>query len=355
MSSAHPQAIIAANTVFLLISAASVAIRFYARRKSSARNAADDFLVVAAWCFSASLAITNIIGVPVGFFGEPFESLTEDQTVAFLKVFFATQFFYIFAVAFVKLSVLFLYRRIFSAGKTPVVIWVLVALTIGWIVSFFFATLFQIYPVWCNWEVCEPTANYPVMYVLSSVTDILLDVVILCLPVFFIRRLQMSTGKKIGITAIFGLGIFCIVASVARLVYTIQFDLVNISGELSTDFDVSVDNIILWSGIEACISTTCASLPCYGPLVVSGMRASSGQAPSSPNSSGGRSWLFNNYRNVSSPSVSKTSSRKRSAKAFWWDATRQNTLMGDVVLDTVVDKRISSEEKTPPTADESAV
>ena len=137
--------------------------------------------------------------------------------------------------------------------------------------------------------------------------------------------------------------------------YTIQFDLVNISGELSTDFDVSVDNIILWSGIEACISTTCASLPCYGPLVVSGMRASSGQAPSSPNSSGGRSWLFNNYRNVSSPSVSKTSSRKRSAKAFWWDATRQNTLMGDVVLDTVVDKRISSEEKTPPTADESAV
>ena len=103
MSSAHPQAIITANAVFMVISAVSVGIRFYARRKSAARIAADDLLVVAALvrvdhgrlrsiskislqAFSASLAITNILGVPVGFFGEPFESLTEDQTVAFLKV-----------------------------------------------------------------------------------------------------------------------------------------------------------------------------------------------------------------------------------------------------------------------------
>lgn len=26
-------------------------------------------------------------------------------------------------------------------------------------------------------------------------------------------------------------------------------------------------NIIMWSGIEACASTICANLPCYGPLL----------------------------------------------------------------------------------------
>ena len=45
------------------------------------------------------------------------------------------------------------------------------------------------------------------MYVLCSVTDIILDISILCLPAFFIRNLQISRGKKIGLAAIFGLGI----------------------------------------------------------------------------------------------------------------------------------------------------
>lgn len=29
----------------------------------------------------------------------------------------------------------------------------------------------------------------------------------------------------------------------------------------------AVFNIVMWSGIEACASTICANLPCYGPLI----------------------------------------------------------------------------------------
>ena len=81
------------------------------------------------------------------------------------------------------------------------------ALTIAWLVSFLFATFFQVWPLWCNWTVCDPTTNYPVMYALSSATDIVLDIGILCLPISYIRKLKMSGAKKIGITAVFGLGI----------------------------------------------------------------------------------------------------------------------------------------------------
>lgn len=83
----------------------------------------------------------------------------------------------------------------------------LIILTIGWLISFFFATLFQVWPIWCNWTLCPPTADYPVMYALCSVTDIILDVSILCLPAYFIRNLQVSRSRKVGITAIFGLGV----------------------------------------------------------------------------------------------------------------------------------------------------
>ena len=136
---------------------------------------------------------------------------------------FALQFFYIFAVAFVKLSVLYFYGRIFSVGRFPTIVKIMFVVVIAWLVSFFFATLFQIYPIWCNWIVCNPTTNYPVMYVCQSVTDIVLDIIILCLPAYSISQLQMSLNKKIGLSAVFGLGIFCVVSSIARLVYTAEY------------------------------------------------------------------------------------------------------------------------------------
>ena len=48
------------------------------------------------------------------------------------------------------------------------------------------------------------------MYVCSSVTDIVLDMSILCLPIAFIRKLHMSSGQKIGTSSIFGLGILLV-------------------------------------------------------------------------------------------------------------------------------------------------
>ena len=40
-------------------------------------------------------------------------------------------------------------------------------------------------------------------------------------------------------------------------------------------FAANVVNIIMWSGIEACASTVCANLPCYGQLVGGGPKTAS--------------------------------------------------------------------------------
>ena len=45
------------------------------------------------------------------------------------------------------------------------------------------------------------------MYVCCSVTDVVLDFGILCLPGVYVRRLQMSGRQKVGIIGIFGLGV----------------------------------------------------------------------------------------------------------------------------------------------------
>lgn len=261
------RAVIVTNSVFTFVSGLSVILRIHTRKHQLPPLGADDYLVIAGWIFSAALGVTNIIGVPVGGFGTPFESLSPAKAVSFLKILFAVQFWYIVAVALAKLSLLCLYGRLFGTAQFPISIKILMILTISWLISFFFATLFQIWPIWCNWIACPPTANYPLMYVLCSVTDIALDVSILCLPAYFIRNLQMSRGKKVGITAIFGLGVFCIVSSIARLVYTVGFMKANIEGDYASNFDTSIVNIIMWSGIEACASTICVNLPCYGFIV----------------------------------------------------------------------------------------
>ena len=101
-----------------------------------------------------------------------------------------------------------LYGRMFPYnGRYPMTVRVLVYLTLGWLVSFFFATLFQVWPIWCNWTLCNPTTNYPAMYVCSSVFDILLDITILCIPVSIIKGLSMTKERKLGLIGVFGVGI----------------------------------------------------------------------------------------------------------------------------------------------------
>lgn len=92
------------------------------------------------------------------------------------------------------------------------------------------------------------------MYMCSSVTDIALDVAILCLPASFVRKLQVTRTQKLALTAIFGLGILyglillresrsranppdsCTVASIARLVYTVNLEQANIDQNFEANF-----------------------------------------------------------------------------------------------------------------------
>ena len=233
---------VATNATFMVLAMLSVVLWFQIRRPKAFCLQLDDYMILTAlvrmsrgyqrvlcswFCskfFSVALAVTNIVGVFAAGFGAPFESLSAERGIAFLKVrrvlfddklqilkmeqvLFVLQFWYILAVAFVKLSILCFYGRVFSVRRFPVVVNIMIVLTGAWLVSFLFATFFQVWPLWCNWIVCAPTTNYPVMYVCSSVADIVLDISILCLPISFIRNLHMSSAQKVGTSSIFGLGI----------------------------------------------------------------------------------------------------------------------------------------------------
>ena len=77
-----------------------------------------------------------------------------------------------------------------------------------WTIAFFFATLFQAWPISYNWESSGDgyTINEAAMYNGLACTELITDIMILVMPLFVIWKLQLKTSKKWAISATFLLG-----------------------------------------------------------------------------------------------------------------------------------------------------
>ena len=167
------------------------------------------------------------MGAVIDAMGSPLESLTPAQQTGFMKVsslfppsrclqtstltkkiqvLFVTQFFYVFSVFSVKVAILLFYKTIFVIDTFRKVSNVLLVVLGAWAITFFFATLFQDKPISRNWGTNGTTIDFPVFYSMESLTNLILDLMILCMPLFVIRTLHMSTKKKWLLGGIFWLG-----------------------------------------------------------------------------------------------------------------------------------------------------
>lgn len=125
---------------------------------------------------------------------------------------FWAQFPYIFTASLVKLSILLLYSKIFTTKRFQMVVRIMEGLVIIWTIAFFFASLFQAYPITLNWspyQNAQPKGrliNEIVLNLSLACTAIFLDVMTLTLPWPMVWRLQMETRRKLAVSGIFTLG-----------------------------------------------------------------------------------------------------------------------------------------------------
>lgn len=110
----------------------------------------------------------------------------------------------------IKLTFLFLYRRIFSPlpraryfidGALGVVVCLNTALI--------FTTIFECSPVARSWNtaISGTCINPVILPYFSGVTSVLIDVYILILPIPLLYRLNMGRKQKFRLVAIFGTGL----------------------------------------------------------------------------------------------------------------------------------------------------
>ena len=77
-----------------------------------------------------------------------------------------------------------------------------------WTISFFFASVFQAWPISRNWypEIPGTMIDEFAMYLALACTELILDFVTLVLPWTVIWKLHMKTSRKWMVSGIFTLG-----------------------------------------------------------------------------------------------------------------------------------------------------
>ncbi|KAI1397064.1 hypothetical protein F4819DRAFT_490923 [Hypoxylon fuscum] len=332
---ATPAEILAAAAALPALGIIVVILRFYTRLLQKAKLGIDGFLILPAVVLVSGMGAALIAGVeqeavgystppPPGSDPELVFTWRDPKITMVQKVQFITQLLMIAAYGFIKLSIIFFYRRIFITSKSDrfnLITIICACVVVAWTLAYIFAVALDCGTHWvAHWgSVADLFAychgGFEVQQIVESlfITDLVTDVIIIALPMPRIWSLHLTLGRKIVITAIFLLGGVAIGAAAARLgIFVTQ---IKYSLDPTIDENKSVSTVMYWSMIEAGLSLIAACLPTTHHLLrgryISSVVASVRSAISMPSltrsqGSGGSRGSRNNRSDAPPPSQDQT-------------------------------------------------
>lgn len=133
---------------------------------------------------------------------------------------FAGELIFFTGLALIKWSILAMYYRLFPTRFMKWGYIILGSMTGLWWIAVMLVTVFQCIPVHKFWELdtSGTCVNANVFYISTNgVPNIVMDVMILCLPMYEVYKLHVSRKLKIAICANFLIGAIVIIASIVKL------------------------------------------------------------------------------------------------------------------------------------------
>ncbi|KAL0778002.1 hypothetical protein CaCOL14_005655 [Colletotrichum acutatum] len=220
---------------------------------------ADDSLMVVAFAALIPFVVLIQYMIPQGL-GLDIWVLHDYQITTFLRYLLMVQTLYIFILSVVKASILLFFLRIFPDKKFRIAIWWTLAydLFVGFIFIVF--SFVQRQPTWLIWEGWRDKEPRGVILDLNKMglshggMNIALDVWMLILPLTQLYKLNLKMKKKLGIIAMFSVGIFLTVVSIVRLRSLISF-------ATSANATADARGTTIWSAIEVCTGVVVACMP----------------------------------------------------------------------------------------------
>ncbi|KAL8704394.1 MAG: hypothetical protein Q9225_008089 [Loekoesia sp. 1 TL-2023] len=185
----------------------------------------------------------------------------------------------ILALATIKLSILFFYRRIFRGRIFDISSWVLVGVVIAWAATFFIAILAACgTSIEANFDTLgalkERCVNTFDILIALAVSDVAVDLAILIMPIPLVLRLHMPLRRKIAILGVLLVGMLAIACGITRMALFAQilgptlFSLATVGGVASDD-DIGsgiVSILMFWGMLEIGVAIIASCLPTLRPL-----------------------------------------------------------------------------------------
>lgn len=240
----------------------AVFLRLLARWRSKAAFAADDWWIVATLIPSYAMLAVGCLMVTIGGGGRHMATLELYQVETFLKTVSAALIAYALTILMVKISILLMYRRIFDTDAFKKATWVVGAASVAWAIAAILCLIFQCHPFSGLWNPQDTFTskcfNLQAYYRAVAGSNMALDVIILCMPLYMVWRLKLESGQKLMLSGIFALGGLVCVASLMRIITAVLIK--------GSDLTYSLTTPYMWSQLEPTMAVVCACLTTYRPL-----------------------------------------------------------------------------------------
>ncbi|KAI0104984.1 hypothetical protein GGR51DRAFT_200282 [Nemania sp. FL0031] len=190
-------------------------------------------------------------------------SLGDVESANRAKIIYITEILFGFGITSIKLSILWFYYKLFSIDQK--LRRVIIATTIVSILWFIVSTLvivLQCVPVRLYFETFaspEYCLSYPRVLFGYELTNLFVDVAVLCIPTTAVWQLQLPRAKKVTFTFIFLLGGLVCIFSILRI--TAVWNPPNIY----EDFNFPLSYV--WSSLQWGLAIITSCLPLLGPLL----------------------------------------------------------------------------------------
>ncbi|EEQ84351.2 uncharacterized protein BDCG_01156 [Blastomyces dermatitidis ER-3] len=245
------------SIVFCFVTPLFVGLRVASRLHFTKRLGRDDWTILISCLFSVILSITMII-VCKWAFGKHMKQQDLLLVQKSLKLYVGAQVVYKVTIALSKISIIFLYLRIFVGKIFRRTCWSLIWIVICYTIGSSTATVFQCTPIHRAWQRQVPGTciNLTISWYSNAAFSILSDLAILILPMPVIKSLLLPKKEKIGLMSIFAVGIFVCITSVLR---SMKLDVA------TKNFDVTWSSIdsSMWTIFETNIAIICACMPTF--------------------------------------------------------------------------------------------
>ncbi|KGO67163.1 hypothetical protein PITC_020690 [Penicillium italicum] len=249
------------------LSTLSVALRILARKAAGSSLFVDDYLIIVALFFKYACS-SGVVVLLFNGMGSHITMIPAKNLVVYFQIGFANAFIYTGCIAFIKFSILALYKRLFAIRYMTIAVNIMFGFVSLWVVGVYVAGALLCIPTKKFWDqsvegACLDPAKF---YYGSQIPNILTDIVLLIMPMRVVWTLPVSNSQKALLSGVFLVGGLTLIFSCFRLQAMIRLV------DLGPDITYNQVPVIVWTCIEAAVGITAACLPNLRPLFKLGRR-----------------------------------------------------------------------------------